>query len=115
MFSSKTLNKHQMNYSVTEKECLAVVWAVDQFRAMLPGKRFVLETDHSPLRQLLTTKDPSGRIARWVLKLQEYDIEVKYRPGVIHQNADYMSREAAKLLQTSCSLIEGSVEVAQRV
>ena len=46
LFASKTLNKHQLNYSVTEKECLAVVWAMDQFRTMLLGKRFTLETDH---------------------------------------------------------------------
>ena len=67
---------------------MAVVWALDQFRTMILGKTFLLETDHTALRQLLTTKDPLGRIARWVLKLQEYDMEVSYR------NADYMSREA---------------------
>ena len=95
MFASKTLNKQQMNYSVTEKECLAVEWALDQFRSMLIGKPFQLETDHSALRQLLTTKDPSGRIARWVIKLQEYDMEVFHRKGRIHRNADYLSRDAA--------------------
>ncbi|CAN0140576.1 unnamed protein product, partial [Heterosigma akashiwo] len=96
--SSKTFNKHQANYSVTEKEGLAVVWALDKYRAMLLGRSFILETDHSALRQLLMTKDPTGRIARWVLKLQEYAMDVRFRPGDQNANADYASRETAENL-----------------
>ncbi|CAM9676515.1 unnamed protein product [Heterosigma akashiwo] len=87
--ASKCLNIHQKRYSTTEKEGLAVVWAVDLFKSMLIGKNFTVETDHSALRQLLTTKDPSGRLARWVLKLQQYDIDVLYSPGSKHINADF--------------------------
>ncbi|CAM9910381.1 unnamed protein product [Heterosigma akashiwo] len=90
--ASKCLNIHQKRYSTTEKEGLAVVWAVDLFKSMLIGKNFTVETDHSALRQLLTTKDPSGRLARWVLKLQQYDIDVLYRPGSKHINADFLSK-----------------------
>jgi transposase InsO family protein len=91
-YASKTLDRAQANYTVTEKECLAVVWATELFRTLLLGKPFTLETDHSALRQILTTKDSAGRLARWALKLQEYDMNVLYRKGVNQGNADFFSR-----------------------
>ncbi|CAM9961879.1 unnamed protein product, partial [Heterosigma akashiwo] len=91
-FASKKLNVHQLNYSVTEKEGLAVLWGVEHFRTMLLGRFFMLETDHSALRSILTTRNPEGRLARWVLKLQEFDFEVVYRKGADHVPADFMSR-----------------------
>ncbi|CAM9449351.1 unnamed protein product, partial [Heterosigma akashiwo] len=92
-FASKTLNPHQRNYSVTEKEALAVVWACDLWRSMLLGQRFILETDHSSLKQILSTRDPGGRLCRWFFKLQEFDIDIAHRRGLLHGNADAMSRE----------------------
>ncbi|CAM9885969.1 unnamed protein product, partial [Heterosigma akashiwo] len=92
-FASKTLDKHQKNYSVTEKEGLAVVWACELFRSMLLGRNFILETDHRPCVNYSQRKDPSGRLARWVLKLQQFDVEVIHRSGSKHQNADWCSRE----------------------
>jgi hypothetical protein len=97
-FASKTFNTHQRNYSVTEKEGAAVVWAVDLFRPFLLGPDFVLETDHSALRQILTTKEPTGRLARWIIRLQEYGVTVVHRPGTTHGNADYLSRQTAENL-----------------
>ncbi|CAM9719319.1 unnamed protein product, partial [Heterosigma akashiwo] len=94
-FASKKLDKHQRNYSVTEKEGLAVLWAVQYFRTMLLGRYFLLETDHTALRSILTTRDPEGRLARWVLKLQEFDFEVAYRAGPEHVPPDFMSRNWA--------------------
>ncbi|CAM9819355.1 unnamed protein product, partial [Heterosigma akashiwo] len=91
-FASKKLNVHQRNYSVTEKEGLAVLWAVEHFRTMLLGGFFLLETDHSALRSILTTRNPEGRLARWVLKLQEFDFEVAYRKGNEHVPPDFMTR-----------------------
>ncbi|CAN0027106.1 unnamed protein product, partial [Heterosigma akashiwo] len=91
-FSVQKLNVHQLNYSVTEKEGLAVLWGVEHFRTMLMGRFFVLETDHSALRSILTTRNPEGRLARWVLKLQEFDFEVVYRKGKDHVPPDFMSR-----------------------
>ncbi|CAM9637185.1 unnamed protein product, partial [Heterosigma akashiwo] len=91
-FSSKGMNKHQLNYSVTEKEGLAVVWATDLYRSMLVGRHFILETDHSALRQLLTTRDPAGRLCRWMLKLQELDMDIFHKKGRDHIPADFMTR-----------------------
>ena len=92
MFVSKTFNRSEVNYTVTEKECLAVVWATEELRQYLLGKPFVLETDHSALKYLLTDKEAVGRIARWQLKVQEYDMKVKYRKGEDNIPADYVSR-----------------------
>ena len=62
-YASKTLDRAQANYTVTEKECLAVVWATELFRTLLLGNPFTVETDHSALKQILTTKDSAGRLA----------------------------------------------------
>ena len=93
-FASRTMNPHQRNYSVSEQEGLAVVWACDLFRSMLLHRRFILETDHSALKQLLTTRDPGGRLCRWFLKLQEFDIDITYRRGCLNTNADFLSRSS---------------------
>ena len=92
-YASKTFNKAQCNYSVTEKECLAVVWSTELFRSMLLQQSFILETDHSALHQILSTKDPAGRLCRWMLKLSEMDMQVVHRAGRLHQNVDYFSRD----------------------
>ncbi|CAM9196294.1 unnamed protein product, partial [Heterosigma akashiwo] len=94
-FASKTLNPCQINYSTTEREGLAVVWATDLFRSLLLGKRFILETDHSALKQLLTTRDPAGRMCRWMLKLQELDADICHKKGEENVPADFMSRMGA--------------------
>ena len=91
-YASKTLKKAQINYSVTEKECPAVVWSTELFRTMLLGHQFTLQTDHSALRNLLTNKVAQGRLARWSIKLQEFDMEVQHRKGTDHNNADFLSR-----------------------
>ena len=102
-FLSKTFDRHQMNYTVTEKECLAVVWATELHQTLLKGITFTLETDHEALKYLIRTKEPVGRLARWAMKLQEFDMQVKYRKGEENGAADYVSRLYEKL--------DGSFEV----
>ena len=89
---SRTLTTAERNYSTTEKECLAIVWSVLTLRPYLYGQQFTIRTDHEPLRWILNIVDVSGRLARWRLRLSEYDFIVEYRPGRKNNLADGMSR-----------------------
>ena len=91
-FASVALNPAQMNYCTTHRELLAVVTMTRRFRHYLLGRHFKLRTDHSSLRWLLNYKDVDGMLARWLVKLQEFDMEIEHRPGRLHGNADGLSR-----------------------
>ena len=91
-FFSHVLNSAECNYSTTEKECLAVLYAVHQFRPYVYGKEFVLVSDHEPLRWIDSVKDPRQRLIRWRLKLRDYEYTFKYKPGKLNTNADALSR-----------------------
>ena len=91
-FFSKTLSKEQRNYSATERECYAVVWSVLSLRPYIEGTHVKVRTDHVALRWMLTLNDPTGRLMRWRLRLMEFDYEIVYRPGRVHQVPDALSR-----------------------
>ncbi|KAM1262754.1 hypothetical protein ACFX2G_028456 [Malus domestica] len=76
-YASRTLNDAQLNYSTTEKELLAVVFALDKFRSYLIGTKVIVFTDHAALKYLLTKKEAKPRLIRWILLLQEFDIEIR--------------------------------------
>lgn len=94
-YASRSLNKAERNYATVEKEALAIVWATKYFRHYLYGSQFTNFTDHRPLQWLLNLKDPSSRLMRWALKLQEFDFEIKYLPGKENSGADWLSREVS--------------------
>ena len=71
-----------------------MIWAVRHFRPYLYGHRFTLQTDHRALQWLMTTEILQGRLARWALALQEYNITVEYKMGCSHKNADALSRSS---------------------
>ena len=91
-YASKTLNEAQRNYTTTEKELLAVVYALDKFRAYLVGADIVIFTDHSALKYLLTKQNAKARLIRWVLLLQEFNLQIKDKKGVENVVADHLSR-----------------------
>ena len=90
-YASRTLSRRERNYSAMEKEALGVVFAVQHFRVYLLGHKFCVVTDNSALRWLHSV-EPKGRIARWIMTLQEYSFTIKHRPGSVNQNADALSR-----------------------
>ena len=86
------MNKYQESYSVTEKECLAIVWAIDKFRHYLLGSEFTVKTDHCGLCWLMRISDPSGKLCRWAIRLSEYKFNIMYKNGKSHGNVDTLSR-----------------------
>jgi hypothetical protein len=103
-FISRKLNSAELNYTVTEKECLAVVWCVTQFRIYLTNE-FIIRTDHQALKWLLDLKDAGGRIMRWILTLQNYTFKVEYIKGSSNVLADGLTRLVALVNNAEDQLI----------
>nr|GEW33839.1 reverse transcriptase domain-containing protein [Tanacetum cinerariifolium] len=91
-YASKTLIKAESNYTTTEKEMLAVVYAFEKFRSYLIMNKCIVHTDHSALKCLFAKKDAKARLLRWVLLLQEFDFDVLDMKGDENLAADHLSR-----------------------
>ena len=91
-FASRTLLSAERDYSVTESECLAVVWGIRKFREYLDGFSFKVISDHSTLKWVNDLRNPTRRLARLSLELLGYDFEIIHRKGALHHVADALSR-----------------------
>nr|GFB38728.1 hypothetical protein [Tanacetum cinerariifolium] len=91
-YASKTMNDAKTNYTTTEKEMLAVVYAFENFRSYLIMNKSIVHTDHSALKYLFAKKDAKARLLRWVLLLQEFDFKVLDTKGAENLADDLLSR-----------------------
>lgn len=91
-YLSRKLTPQERKYQTTERECLAVIAAIEKFRPYIEGIRFTVITDHASLLWLQNLKNPAGRLGRWALRLQPYDFEIRHRKGKFMVVADALSR-----------------------
>ena len=91
-YASRKLKQSERSYAVIEKECLALVWAVQKLSRYLYGTLFTVETDHCPLKYLNEAKLKNARLMRWALILQPYRIHINAIKGSENVGADYLSR-----------------------
>ena len=96
LYDSKKFTTAESHWTVTEKECFAVVWSLKRTHVYIDGcVDLIVETDHIALTSILKTKEPSGRLARWVMTLQSYTFQVRHRPGTLMALPDTLSRLVA--------------------
>ena len=93
-YAGKRLSPNEKNYSVTEKEALAVIQGLKHFDPYLRGNQVSIVTDHSALVWLLSQNEPKGRIARWIAYIQQFNYTVQHKSGQKHSNADGLSRRS---------------------
>ena len=91
-YTSNTLADAQLNYTTTEKELLAVVFALEKFRPYVSGRKIIVYMDHAALKYLLSKKEAKPRLIRWVLLLQEFNLEIKDKKGSEKSVFDHLSR-----------------------
>jgi len=90
-YANKVLNDGQINYATTEKELLAIVYALEKFRSYLVGSKIVIYTDHATIKYLLCKAYSKPRLIRWTLLLQEFDLVIKDKKGSGNVVADHLS------------------------
>jgi hypothetical protein len=91
-YFSKHLSKTKRNYSTSERELLAIVLASHHFKQFLYGGKFIVWTDHQPLKYLLSTKEPAARLLRLLKRMNSFEYEIKYKKGSANGDADALSR-----------------------
>lgn len=96
-YLSRTLTKCEQKYTVTELECLSVLWSVEKLRCYIEGTFFTVITDHHSLIWLNNLRNPQGRLGRWALRLQQYNFQIIHRPGKFNIIPDFLSRAVPEI------------------
>ncbi|GFX08221.1 retrovirus-related Pol polyprotein from transposon 17.6 [Trichonephila clavipes] len=109
-YASRLLTPAERNYSTTERKALAVVWALKKFRGYIEGTEITVASDHQPLKWLLNLKSPTGRLARWALEIQSFNLKVQYIPGKANVVADMLSRPVTQEEESFCE--ENNITIA---
>lgn len=91
-YASRVLSTAEANYSVTERESLGMIYGLKKFRHYVLGNKVIFHVDHQALLYMVSKPELAGRLARWVILLQEFDYSVVHTPGRSHMVADYLSR-----------------------
>ena len=91
-YATKNFNEAQENYLTIEKEMLAMVFACEKFRPYILGSHVIIHTDHAAIKNLMTKKEAKSRLIRWVLLLQEFDLEIKDKKSCDNVIVDHLSR-----------------------
>ena len=100
-YCSRQMSPAEKNYTTTERECLPLIYACKKFRHYLLGYEVVFHTDHDAIKYLVNKPDLSGRVARWIMLLQEFQYTVKVKPGHGNKNVDFLSRlEEAEVVES---------------
>ena len=94
-YASRKLLPREQNYSVIEREALAIVWGISKFDLYLFGRPFTIQTDHKPLAYINKAKCINKRVMRWAILLQEYKFNIEAVPGKINHGPDFLSRVQA--------------------
>ena len=92
LYLSRATSKDEEIWDPRELEALAVIWACEELQPYLIGKPFMLITDHVNLKWIMHTKHTKGKLARWAIKLSEYDFDIIHKAGRAMTNVDALSR-----------------------
>ena len=93
-YASRLCTAAERNYSITERETLAVIYSLEKFRDIILGYPIRVWTDHTAIQNLFKHKNLRGRLARWFVTLQNYEVKFEYIPGKKNTAADALSRNA---------------------
>lgn len=111
-YASRTLSSPERNMSVTHKELLAILFAIEKFKPYVEGTFFTVITDHSSLQWLRSLKQPTGKFARWILRLDQFNFNVEHRQGKLMSVSDGLSRAPYNELSQVPSSVEVDVSAA---
>ncbi|GFX95522.1 retrovirus-related Pol polyprotein from transposon 297 [Trichonephila clavipes] len=111
-FVSRLLNPAERNYSTTRSSSCGLV--LNKFRGYIDGASITVASDHQPLRWLMKLKSPTGRLARWALQLQSFNLNMEYIPGKSNLVADMLSRPACHEENELCEVCTVAIDVPSR-